>query len=231
MPAGPTPRPARAASTTRLTIGKVIARLSPEFPDLSVSKVRFLEAEGLLTPTRTGSGYRTYSDRDVERLRYILAAQRDHFWPLRVIREALETLDRGESTATPVPPPRPLRLTADDLADAADADASLVASLVDMGVLGGDVSGRFTAEDLQILEAVVWLQQFGLEPRHLRPFKATADREVGLIEQMLAPSGRGGRQARAGQIARHLQTIHAALVSKGLGGVLSTGQEGSTVEG
>ena len=230
MPAGQTPRATRAA-TTRLTIGKVIARLRPEFPDLSVSKVRFLEAEGLLTPTRTGSGYRTYTDRDVERLRYILAAQRDHFWPLRVIREALEALDRGEPAVAPVDPPRPLRLTGETLAAAAGAEEALVESLVRIGILGGNTSGRFTAEDLQILEAGGWLQQFGLEPRHLRPFKATADREVGLIEQMLAPSARGGRQARAGQIAGHLQTIHAALVSKGLGGVLSTGREGSTVEG
>ncbi|MGA8045568.1 MAG: MerR family transcriptional regulator [Dermatophilaceae bacterium] len=229
MPAGPTPRSARREST-RLTIGKVIARLRPEFPDLSVSKVRFLEAEGLLTPTRTGSGYRTYTDHDIERLRYILAAQRDHFWPLRVIRDALEALDKGEAAARPEAPPRPLRLTAEDLAAAAGAEDSLVESLVLMGVIGGNTIGRFTAEDLQILQSVVWLQQFGLEPRHLRPFKATADREVGLIEQMLAPSARGGRQARAGQIARHLQTIHAALVSKGLGGVLSTGSQGSTVE-
>lgn len=230
MPAGPSPRATRIESP-RLTIGKVIARLRPEFPQLSVSKVRFLEAEGLLTPTRTGSGYRTYTDHDVERLRYILAAQRDHFWPLRVIREALEALDQGGSAVEPEAPPRPLRLTGGDLAAAAGAEESLVESLVRIGVLGGNASGRFTAEDLQILQSVVWLQQFGLEPRHLRPFKATADREVGLIEQMLAPSARGGRQARGGQIARHLQTIHAALVSKGLGGVLSTGPEGSTVEG
>ena len=230
MPAGPTPRTARGESA-RLTIGKVIARLRPEFPDLSVSKVRFLEAEGLLTPTRTGSGYRTYTDQDVDRLRYILAAQRDHFWPLRVIREALEALDQGESATEPEAPPRPLRMTGEDLAAAAGAQESLVEALVRIGVIGGNTSGRFTAEDLRILQSVVWLQQFGLEPRHLRPFKATADREVGLIEQMLAPSARGGRQARAGQIARHLQTIHAALVSKGLGGVLSTGSEGSTVEG
>jgi DNA-binding transcriptional MerR regulator len=230
MPAGPSPRAARA-EPARLTIGKVIARLHPEFPDLTVSKVRFLEAEGLLTPTRTGSGYRTYTDGDVDRLRYILAAQRDHFWPLRVIREALEALDSGRTASAPEAPPRPLRLTRADLAAAAGADDSLVESLVRMAVIGGDASGRFTAEDLQILESVVWLQQFGLEPRHLRPFKATADREVGLIEQMLAPSGRGGRQALAGQIARRLQTIHGALVSKGLGGVVSSGYEGSTVEG
>jgi DNA-binding transcriptional MerR regulator len=230
MPAGPTPRPVRS-EPARLTIGKVIARLRPEFPELTVSKIRFLEAEGLLTPIRTGSGYRTYTDRDVERLRYILTAQREHFWPLRVIREALEALDQGASAAEPEPPPRRLRLTGADLAATAGADETLVESLVRVGVLGGDPSGRFTAEDLQILESVVWLQQFGLEPRHLRPFKATADREVGLVEQMLAPSGRGGRQARAAEIARRLQTIHAALVAKGLGGAIASGREGSTVEG
>ena len=230
MPVGRIPRVTRN-DPARLTIGKVIARLRPEFPELTVSKVRFLETEGLISPTRTGSGYRTYTEGDVERLRYILAAQRDHFWPLRVIREALESLDRGDAAVEPEAPPRPLRLTGGELAAAAGAEQSLVENLTGMGMLGGDVGGRYGVEDLQILESVVWLQQFGLEPRHLRPFKATADREVGLIEQMLAPSARGGRRARAGQVARHLQTIHAALVSKGLGGSVSTGREGSTVEG
>ena len=222
MQAGPSPRTSRS-DPARLTIGKVIAELQEEFPDLSVSKVRFLEAEGLLTPTRTGSGYRTYSTTDVERLRYILTAQRDHFWPLRVIKDALDAIDRGEGAALPEPPPRPMRLTREDLAAAAGGDEVLVESLIGLGVLSVDSGQRYMAEDLQIVEAVLWLRQFGLEPRHLRPFKTTADREVGLIEQMLATSDRRARQERAAAISRRLQTIHAALVSKGLGGVLSTG--------
>ena len=90
MPAARSPRPPSGGAS--LTIGKVIARLRPDFPDLSVSKVRFLESEGLLTPHRSGAGYRRYTESDVDRLRYILTAQRDHFWPLRVIRDALDAI-------------------------------------------------------------------------------------------------------------------------------------------
>ena len=230
MPAAPSRRPAHGTGAL-LTIGKVLARLEPDFPDLTVSKVRFLETEGLLSPQRTGSGYRKYSEGDVERLRYILTAQRDHFWPLRVIRDALDALDRGEGAASAVVPPRRIRLSAGDLAEATGADPSLIDSLVGVGLIGADQTGRFGAEDLQIVESVVWLQEFGLEPRHLRPFKATADREVGVVEQMPAPSSRGpDRAARASRIAQHLLRIHGALVTKGLGGAVSAGRAGSTVE-
>lgn len=225
MPAAPSPRstatserpaPQRRAPA-HLTIGKVIALLQPDFPDLAVSKIRFLESEGLLTPQRSGSGYRKYSDADVERLRYILTVQREHFWPLKVIREALEARDRGDEVLLPQAPQRSTRLTAAELAEAADATDSLVEDLVGAGLLTADVAGRFGTEDLQVLEAVVWLGSFGIEPRHLRPFKAAADRELGLIEQMLAPSAPGkDRRARAAQMAAQLRAIHTALISKGL---------------
>ena len=110
MPAARSPRPPSGGAS--LTIGKVIARLRPDFPDLSVSKVRFLESEGLLTPHRSGAGYRRYTESDVDRLRYILTAQRDHFWPLRVIRDALDARDRGEDVVHPAEPPRRVRLSA-----------------------------------------------------------------------------------------------------------------------
>ena len=104
MNAGPEP--------ARMTIGAVLARLQPDFPDVSISKIRFLETEGLITPSRTGSGYRTFSEQDVERLHYILSAQRDRFWPLKVIRDALDALDRGLQPTGPDdaasrPPSRP----------------------------------------------------------------------------------------------------------------------------
>lgn len=230
MPAAPSRSPS-SSSGAHLTIGKVIARLQPDFPDLTVSKVRFLETEGLLTPERTGAGYRKYTEGDVERLRYILTAQRDHFWPLRVIRDALAARER-EGAALPTAPPRRVRLSATELADAGGADPALVDSLVGVGLIGADETGRFGAEDLQIVESAVWLHKFGLEPRHLRPFKTAADREVGLVEQMLAPSSRGhDRQARAARIAQHLILIHGALVTKGLGGAAVEGRAGSTVEG
>lgn len=225
MPAAPSPRSAAGSDRTaphrrapaHLTIGKVIALLQPDFPDLALSKIRFLESEGLITPERTGSGYRKYSDSDVERLRYILTVQREHFWPLKVIREALEARDLGEEAALPQAPQRSTRLTAAELCEAADASAPLVDALVAGGLLSPDATGRFGSEDLQILESVVWLESFGIEPRHLRPFKAAADRELGLIEQMLAPSAPGkDRRARATQMAAQLRAIHVALISKGL---------------
>lgn len=230
MPAAPSRNP--PSSGAHLTIGKVIARLQPDFPDLSVSKVRFLETEGLLTPQRSGSGYRKYTEADVERLRYILSVQRDHFWPLRIIRDALAALERGDGAVEPPAPPRQVRVTTAGLATESGAAPALIEALVSSGLIGADATGRFGAEDLQIVESVVWLQDFGLEPRHLRPFKATADREVGLVEQMLAPGSRGrDRQARAAQIAQHLLLIHGALVSKGLGGSVAEGRAGSTVGG
>lgn len=200
-----------------LTIGRVIALLEPDFPDLSVSKIRFLEAEGLLTPQRSGSGYRKYAESDIERLRFILTAQRDHFWPLKVIRETLDAMDRGEQLPDLVAPQREVRLGRDELAAAAGATHTLLDALASGGLISPDGSGRFGADDLQILTAATSLGEYGIEPRHLRAFRAAADREVGLVEQMLAPIAPGReRQARAAQVAQRLLEIHAALVRKGL---------------
>jgi DNA-binding transcriptional MerR regulator len=230
MPVGQSRSPSSGGQQPSLRIGAVIARLESDFPDLTVSKIRYLESEGLLSPQRAGSGFRRYSESDVERLRYILTAQREHFWPLRVIREALEARDRGEAAAVVTAPPRRLRLSGPDLAAAAGAEPALVEQLTAVGVLVADPLGRFGREDLQIVEAVVALQEYGLEPRHLRPFKTAADREIGLVEQMLAGSSRGGgRQAQAVRIAQRLTAIHAALVSRGLGGG-EVGRAESTVE-
>lgn len=216
MPADPSPRQS-ARQVAPLTIGKVIAQLEADFPDLSISKIRFLESEGLIAPQRSGSGYRKYSQDDVERIRYILTAQRDHFWPLKVIREALEAMDRGEELPPVVTPHRTVRLTSEELASTAGATPALVEALASVGLISPDGSGRFGPQDLQILESAAWLEEFGLEPRHLRPFRAAADREVGLVEQMLAPTAPGReRQALAGEMARRLLEIHAALVRKGL---------------
>ena len=221
MPAARSPRPGSGRDAA-LTIGKVIAALQADFPDLSVSKIRFLEAEGLLSPGRTPAGYRTYTAADVERLRFILTAQRDNFWPLKVIRAALEeqsieTVEIASDRST-----RPVRLTAEDLAAAGGVDAEVIDQLIAGALIGADGSGRFGAADRRIVEAVAALRGYGLETRHLRPFKAAADREIGLLEQMLAPSARGGgrdRAARAAEIAGHLLAIHGALLQKGLADV------------
>ena len=222
MPADPrrSSTPGGEPAAARLTIGKVIALLEPEFPDLAVSKVRFLESEGLLTPERSGSGYRRYSAADVERLRYILAAQRDHFWPLKVIREALEAQDRGSAAPAATEPPQEVRLTAIELTDRTGASVELLAALEAGGLVAKDAAGRYAAEDQQVVEAVVWLQEFGVEPRHVRQIRTAADRQVGLVEQMLAPSAPGReRQARAGHMAQRLLDIHVALVRKGISGL------------
>lgn len=138
----------------RLGIGALIARLQGEFPDVTISKVRYLESEGLLSPERTASGYRKYTVADVERLRFVLSAQRDRFWPLKVIRERLDALDRGlevghDGDVAPPPRPqaerpdrlaaragqRPLRLTAIELQHAADIDTGTFRELVSYGLL------------------------------------------------------------------------------------------------
>lgn len=225
--------------TTRsqtLGIGAVLSQLQGDFPDVTLSKIRFLEAEGLVTPERTGSGYRRFRPADVDRLRYILTAQRDRFWPLKVIREALDALDRGlpvpeepggpgrphvpaasgdpdiPSAAGLVPEAGP-RLTATELAEAASAPAQLIAELTDFGLLRPDRSGLFTGESARIAAAAHQLAEFGIEPRHLRPFRVAAEREVGLVDYA---AGSAARPDPA-QVARAALALHTALVKDELG--------------
>jgi len=229
-----------------MTIGAVLAALAPDFPDVSISKIRFLEAEGLVTPERTGSGYRTFSTDDLDRLRYILTAQRDRFWPLKVIREALDQLDRGlapaagdESRARPkVPdgagnPGLPtafelgsrgkLRLTGAELRDAAGLDKPTFESLCNYGLLRPGSNGHFSEAALAVARAAGALAAYGIEPRHLRPFRTAADREIGLVQQVVSPirgqgRGTGGKVRRdpTAQILVECIALHTALVKAGL---------------
>lgn len=220
-----------------LRIGAVVELLREEFPDISISKIRFLEAEGLLEPRRTPAGYRLYAEHDVERLRYILAAQRDRFWPLKVVREALEAIDRGlepqepESglprppeppqdpdlpTAADLAPGRTLRLTAAELCESTGASTEDVDALVGFGLLHPDGSGLFDATAAQVAQACAGLAAFGIEPRHLRAFRAAADREAGLIEQALITTPVRERPARAAELARLCLQLHTGLVKGGL---------------
>lgn len=220
-----------------LTIGKVLDALREEFPEVSISKIRFLEVEGLVLPARTAAGYRTYSQGDVERLRYVLRAQRDRFWPLKVIREALDALDRGLEPATdadarprpPVPEADPdvpdadslqagrdVRLTRDELARATGLDHETIASLEGFGVLRADSEGHFSGPDLQAAHAAAGLAAYGIEARHLRPFRTAADREVGLVEQAMSTRRAGGRAKDQADAARLCLQLHAALVKGGL---------------
>ncbi|GAB2672841.1 transcriptional regulator FtsR [Thalassiella azotivora] len=221
------------------SIGEVLAELKPEFPELSHSKLRFLEDRGLVTPQRTPSGYRKFSPADVERLRLVLALQRDHFMPLKAIAEYLDALDRGLEPpdlpgGRPRAPrvvhdasgderPRELRLRRPELADAAGVDDDLLTALESFGLLVPSVSGYYGAHDVEIARAAGELAAFGIEPRHLRAFRTAADRELGLVEQVVAPMRhhRGAASsAQAHDTARELSSLcvrlHAGLVRAGL---------------
>ena len=218
-----------------MSIGEVLAHLRTEFPDTTISKLRFLEAEGLVDPQRTASGYRKYSWNDVARLRFVLTAQRDQYLPLRVIREQLDRLEKE-----PVVPQRPTlvavgasqakdpadtRIPKADLMERTGVDEAVLAELEQVGLVTARPPGWYDADQVIIVEAVVGLARYGLEARHLRAFKNSADREVGLFTQLLAPMARQhdpAARARAAETARELQALsqrlHAALVRSGLRG-------------
>lgn len=223
------------AAQAHMTIGDVLGRLRGDFPDVTISKIRFLEAEGLVEPERSPSGYRKFSQSDIERLRFILAAQRDHYLPLRVIKERLEARDGGSDTSPPARRgPRTLvaadttaedpdvRLTRRQLIDGAGIDETLLAQLEDFGLIRR-LGAHYDGEALTVARTAAALGVFGFEARHLRAVKAAADREAGLIEQVVAPLLRQrspGAHARADETAREIAALsvrlHAALVSTGL---------------
>ncbi|HEX5203756.1 MerR family transcriptional regulator [Paractinoplanes rhizophilus] len=223
-----------------MSIGEVLAHLRTEFPDTTISKLRFLEAEGLVDPQRTASGYRKYSWNDVARLRFVLTAQRDQYLPLRVIREQLDRMD-----SDPAPPPsRPAlvavgsnadksvdpsdaRIPREDVIERTGVPGDLLDELEQIGLVIAKPPGWYDGDAVLIVEAVVGLTRYGLEVRHLRAFRAAADREVGLFTQLLAPLVRQSdpaARARANETARELQALsqklHAALVRAGLRGEL-----------
>ncbi|SRR5216683_1531429 len=208
-------------------ISEVLAQLRREFPDVSISKIRFLESEGLVEPARSPSGYRRFRPADVERLRFILTAQRDDYLPLRVIRERLDAPDEepgpgqgGSGWAA--------ALTRRELLDAAGIDEDSLAELEDYGLVRRN--GRHYGQDaLAVARAVAALGQFGVQARHLRAVKAAADRETSLIEQVVAPVLRQrdpGARDKAAHTAQEIATlslrlhavlVEAALVEAGLG--------------
>jgi DNA-binding transcriptional MerR regulator len=231
-----------------MSIGEVLNRLRAEFPDVSISKIRFLEAEGLIDPERTASGYRKFSFADLDRLRYILEQQRDRYFPLKVIKEHLEAMERGleppmvagetaraprvvyavpeeleRDQFAPVTPPE-LRLSREELAASAGLEMAQVDDLVSYGLLRARPGTDFFDGDaLVVAQTVAQLASYGLEPRHLRAFKTSADREVGLIEQIVSPQARqrdDQAQARAAEMTSDLAALsvrlHATLVKIGI---------------
>ncbi|MGN6206101.1 transcriptional regulator FtsR [Humibacter sp.] len=207
-----------------LSIGQVLAQLTPDFPDLAPSKLRFLEEQGLVTPARTASGYRKFDAHDVERLRTILTLQRDHYLPLKVIRSYLADQDAGRTPILPgTGPARPTmlstgrRFSRDELLKEAGATQALLqeaiaASLIVPAEVYGD-------DQLTVLAALVELHRSGIEPRHLRGLRASAERDIGLIETALAPVLRrtdASARARAGELGRELaddlETVRSSIV-------------------
>ncbi len=271
-PAVPGPDPSSASASGAptsglISIGEVLAQLREEFPDVTISKLRFLEAEGLVEPQRTPAGYRKYSDADVQRLRYVLAAQRDRFLPLRVIRDQLAAIDRGETgslahgvrpaglpsdgdqaPAAPTRPstgvPRPTatagsvepdgggpvggsatrtRFSRIEVLQRSGLTDDMLSELEATGLLGTRTPGWYDGDALVVAEVAGALAIYGLAPRHLRAYRAGADREVGMFAQLLAPLQRSSTpaaRARAAAVVQELtmlsQQLHAALVRIGL---------------
>ena len=206
-------------------IGEVLAQLQPEFPDISTSKIRFLEAEGLIEPARSRSGYRRFSAADIERLRYILTMQRDSYLPLRVIRERLaDGAEAADAADGQSPAGRAAAgLTRRQLLDAAEISETELTELEDYGLIRR-VGRLYGADALAVARALTALRQYGVQARHLRAVKAAADREANLVEQVVAPQlrqrGPGARDAAARtawQIADLTLRLHATLVESALG--------------
>ena len=213
------------------SIGEVLVALKPEFPDVTISKIRFLESEGLIAPERTASGYRKFYDKDLERLRMILKLQRDEYLPLKVIRERLdgdgspaaadgaegETTQAREEAEEEIPDASPgLRLTAEEVAAAAGLDREAVDQLASYGLLRAQGKGedaRFDGDDLVIARIAKEFFRFGVEARHLTMFRHFADREATFFEQIVTPTLRQ-RNPEARRLASESVTELASAARK-----------------
>jgi DNA-binding transcriptional MerR regulator len=231
---------AHLPSRGTLSIGEVLSQLRAEFPDITISKIRFLEDQGLVQPDRTPSGYRKFSASDVARLRYVLSQQRDHYLPLRVIKDQLEAIDRGHHGGAPraahlaitdnAPTPEhfrsapaAMRLSKEELLNTAGLRNDQLVELEQYGLISSRTPGYYDDDALAIAHVVAELARFGIEGRHLRSFKSAADREVGLFAQVAGPLVKqrsGDGRARAEETVRELAALsvrlHTALVQIGL---------------
>ncbi len=232
-----------------MSIGAVLDLLRPDFPDVTISKIRFLEAEGLVTPDRSPSGYRRFTAYDCTRLRFILTAQRDQYLPLKVIKAQLDAQPDGElpeqSSQYPVP-----RLVTDDAGAGADRDSGigrtaqvrlsredllvrsgvredLIAALCRAGIITTGPGGLFDEHSVVIAQCAAALAEYGMEPRHLRAFRSAADRQSDLVAQIAGPVGKAGRTGardRADDLAREVATLvitlHTSLIKSAVRDVL-----------
>ena len=232
-----------------MSIGAVLDLLRPDFPDVTISKIRFLEAEGLVTPDRSPSGYRRFTAYDCTRLRFILTAQRDQYLPLKVIKAQLDAQPDGElpeqSSQYPVP-----RLVTDDAGAGADRDSGigrtaqvrlsredllvrsgvredLIAALCRAGIITTGPGGLFDEHSVVIAQCAAALAEYGMEPRHLRAFRSAADRQSDLVARIAGPVGKAGRTGardRADDLAREVATLvitlHTSLIKSAVRDVL-----------
>ena len=235
---------------TGMSIGAVLDSLRPDFPDVTISKIRFLEAEGLVTPERTASGYRRFTAYDCARLRFILTAQRDQYLPLKVIKAQLDAQPDGElprsGSAYGVPrlvpvsgepgasedfgaavAPTQVRLSREDLLARSGVDDELLTALVKAGVITTGPGGLFDEHSVMIVQCARALAEYGVEPRHLRAFRSAADRQSDLIAQIAGPvvkAGKAGARDRADDLAREVAalaiTLHTSLIKSAVRDVL-----------
>jgi DNA-binding transcriptional MerR regulator len=233
------------AALAGMSIGAVLDLLRGDFPDVTISKIRFLEAEGLVTPERTASGYRRFTAYDCARLRFILTAQRDQYLPLKVIKAQLDAQPDGElpqsGSAYGVPrlvsvddgddasavAPTQVRLRREDLLARSDIDEALLAELVKAGVIKPGTAGFFDEHSVVIAQCAKALTDYGVEPRHLRAFRSAADRQSDLIAQIAGPvvkAGKAGARDRADDLAREVAalaiTLHTSLIKSAVRDVL-----------
>ncbi|MGA4507545.1 MerR family transcriptional regulator [Propionibacteriaceae bacterium G1746] len=222
------------------SIGQVLSILKPEFSDISISKIRFLESEGLLSPERAPSGYRKYAQVDIDRLAYILRVQRDHYLPLKVIKEHLDVMDAGgeppslEAPAaqatplaapapshTPEParterqPPKPVRMSRRELISASGISEATLLDLERLQIVGPKRgTSYYGREALTICVVANKLMPYGMDVRHLRAIKQSAEREAGLVEQAIAPFVRRRTHANeaASEVTRLVLHAHAAMM-------------------
>ena len=219
-----------------ISIGEVLTLLKKDFPDVTISKIRFLESEGLVSPERTASGYRRFNQHDIEQLRAVLTLQRDQYLPLKVIRDHI-----GDGLPDPDAPPKaPLagtglrpddfragagrvRMTREELAEASGIPEAFVAQLEGIGLVWATPAGHYDEDALAVVSVVSRLSAFGVEARHLRSFRVVADRETGLVEQIATPysqprdrDGRAREQETIRELASLFVQLHAALLRAGL---------------
>lgn len=236
-----------ASSSETISIGELRAALLPDFPEITISKIRYLEDAGLIAPARTASSYRKFSHDDLARVRYVLSQQRDNYLPLKVIKENLDAIDRGleidgNGSRARVPvlamardrdglptaaeftrAARSIRLTRTELLQDSGLSEQLLASMEQYGVLTAERNGHFDADALEIAKAVAQMAEFGIEARHLRPFRVAAEREVGLFAQVVTPmmrhrtpEARGRAEETIRELAALSVRVHASMVRSGL---------------